>query len=229
MQSRRQQTRARTATGARTRARPARRRIRLTAGERRARILAAATEVFARRGYEAASMGEIARLAGVVPSVIYDHFASKRELHAQLLDHHTDAVIARAVRRVEGPPAELFAVNVEAFFAVVEEDRFAWRFIFREPPAEPALAELHRRLQDRATDAIAALLEATGPPDVTIGDIPRAQASRMAAKAVQSALNGLAEWWYEHPEVPRRQVVAVARRLLWPGLAAFTEPPSSER
>ena len=49
-------------------------RSRLSAAERRERILAAAAEVFAEHGYADASMAEIANRAGVVASVLYDHF-----------------------------------------------------------------------------------------------------------------------------------------------------------
>ena len=60
-------------------------RERISAEERRIRILDAAVEVFAEQGYTAAKMQDIAARAGVVPSVLYDHFGSKRELHITLL------------------------------------------------------------------------------------------------------------------------------------------------
>ena len=63
-------------------------RERISAEERRLRILDAAVEVFAERGYTAAKMQDIAARAGVVPSVLYDHFGSKRELHITLLELH---------------------------------------------------------------------------------------------------------------------------------------------
>src|SRR4051812_24180320 len=52
-------------------------RTRIPAEERRVRILDAAVEVFAELGYDAAKMQNIAARAGVVPSVLYDHFGSK--------------------------------------------------------------------------------------------------------------------------------------------------------
>src|SRR5919109_2613033 len=115
---------------------PARRsdgpRTRLSAGERRGRIREAATEVFAERGYAAASMGEIAARAGVVASVIYDHFSSKRELFVELLQLHGSELIRSSITEVEGEPGEeLMRASLEAYFRLVEEDPFAWRFLFR--------------------------------------------------------------------------------------------------
>ena len=91
-------------------------RRRLTAAERRERILAAATEVFAEHGYSAASVGEIGARAGVVASVIYDHFGSKRELHIELLQLHGEALIERSISAIRGEdPYELLRASVEAF------------------------------------------------------------------------------------------------------------------
>ena len=63
-------------------------RKRMSAATRRASIEAAATDVFAERGYRGASIDEIARRSGVTPPVLYDHFASKQDLYRQLLERH---------------------------------------------------------------------------------------------------------------------------------------------
>lgn len=58
-----------------------------TKGERTtARILDSAEAVFAERGFEAASLREIARRAGLQQPGLYNYFASKRELYAAVLD-----------------------------------------------------------------------------------------------------------------------------------------------
>jgi AcrR family transcriptional regulator len=50
------------------------------AAKRREQILRAAGEVFTRRGYAAATVPEIAALAGVAVGTIYNYYPSKREL-----------------------------------------------------------------------------------------------------------------------------------------------------
>lgn len=55
-------------------------RPRLRAADRKREILDAAAEVFAAKGYERASMAEIAAKVGVVESAVYRHFATKRDL-----------------------------------------------------------------------------------------------------------------------------------------------------
>ncbi|HYU60603.1 MAG TPA: TetR/AcrR family transcriptional regulator [Solirubrobacterales bacterium] len=193
-------------------------RRRLSAGERRARILDAATEVFAEHGYAAASMGEIAARAGVVASVLYDHFGSKRELHIELLQLHGEELIRRSIGEVEGDPgAELQRASLEAYFRFVEEDPFVWRFLFRDPPNDPEIAAAWRRLHDRATAGIVDLIRLGAPHAGAPFDLPDETATWMLAKAAQSATNGLAQWWWEHREVPRQQVTELAMALLWEG------------
>ena len=53
--------------------------------EKRSQILAGAREVFFQRGYDAASMGDIARAAGVSKGTLYVYFENKEDLFAGLV------------------------------------------------------------------------------------------------------------------------------------------------
>jgi AcrR family transcriptional regulator len=204
-------------------------RKRLSASERRERILAAATEVFAEKGFADASMGEIATRAGVVASVIYDHFESKRELHIHLLEHHGQALVERSIHAVTpAGPEEMLRESISLFFRLVEEDPFAWRFLFRDPPADPEIAAVWRRIHDTATAGIAALTEQATPGIDSILGIDRSTAAVMIARASQSATNGLMDWWFEHREVSREQVTALATAILWEGFERLLERARSE-
>ena len=54
-------------------------------GSKRAQILEGARAVFLKRGFDAASMGEIAREAGVSKGTLYVYFASKEELFGAIV------------------------------------------------------------------------------------------------------------------------------------------------
>jgi AcrR family transcriptional regulator len=211
-------------------------RRRLSAAERRERILASATEVFAERGYADASMAEIAARAGVVASVIYDHFRSKRDLHIALLELHGNWLIANSITAIGlDAPERMLRASVDALYRLLEQDPFAWRFIFRDPPADAEIAGAWRAIHDRATAGIAGLIEAGAPEVEWIEGVDRATAAWMLAKASQGATNRLAEWWFEHREVSREQVTEAAVSLLWEGYqglldrAAPTVPGSTAR
>jgi AcrR family transcriptional regulator len=61
---------------------------------RRELILAAATELFAARGYEYAGMSEIAEQVAVQPSALYRHFAGKEQLLAEILSQGVADLLA---------------------------------------------------------------------------------------------------------------------------------------
>ncbi len=52
------------------------------------RLLHAAAELFAEKGYEKAGVAEIARRAGVTTGAIYNRFGNKAELLLEAVDHH---------------------------------------------------------------------------------------------------------------------------------------------
>lgn len=197
-------------------------RRRLPASERRERILDAAAEVFAERGYNDASMAAIASRAGVVASVIYDHFGSKQELAVELLELHGAALVRQTITDLEpAPPRELFHESVDLFYRSVEADPFVWRFLFRDPPGDPEIAAVHGRIHERATEGIAGLVGMSAPDGLAFEGMPRERAVRMVAKAMQEAVQGLAKWWFENRDVPREQVTAIACTVLWDGAAGI--------
>lgn len=57
----------------------------------RERLIAAAAEVFAEKGYDGAGVAEIARRAGYTTGAIYGRFTGKAELLAAAIDAHTDS------------------------------------------------------------------------------------------------------------------------------------------
>lgn len=77
-----------------------------------ARLLAAAAEVFAERGYDRAGVAEIARRAGVTTGAIYSRYAGKAELLAAAIEAHTtdelDALFAD--HRFEGRAEDVLAI-----------------------------------------------------------------------------------------------------------------------
>ena len=201
-------------------------RQRLTKDERRTRILDAAAEVFAERGYDAASIDEIAEKAGITKPVIYDHFSSKRELHISLLEIHNEELLAFMAARVgEETTAEgRLEAGFGAFFEFVETHPYAWRNIMRDPtPADPEIVEAHRRVQERATAAIAALSAAAPMVEHPGRELDRDLHHEMIAVLLKTAANGLASWWYVHRSVPREQLVSVIMDAIWIGFERFAE------
>ena len=202
---------------------PPARRPRLPAAQRRAAILAAALVVFGERGYHGASIDLIAKQAGISKALIYEHFASKRELHASLLDGHVGELFERLeANAATGATGEVrLRGGVEVFFAYVEERREAFRLLFRDM-AEPEVAGAIAGVQAQAAGLIVALMQ--GDPGAGADRVPgatpeeRGRAVELLAIQLSGAMQGLANWWSAHPEVPRTELVDRAVDFAWTGL-----------
>jgi AcrR family transcriptional regulator len=183
-------------------------------------ILRSAEDVFARCGYHRASLDEIAHEAGVSKALIYEHFTSKRELHASLIHAQADEMFA-ALRRGAAAGTtgdERLRGGIEAFLGFVEDRHPAWRALFRDG-AEPDAAELIGRMRREAASVVGALLAGDGEPP---GDEPAVGAA-MEAQLLSGALQSLAVWWEDHPEVPRAALVDQAMAFTRHGVVALRE------
>jgi AcrR family transcriptional regulator len=192
-------------------------RRRLTARARRELIEAAASELFAERGYGGTSIDEIARRSGVTAPVVYDHFASKRDLHRRLLERHYAELqlLWREQLGGEDPAAQRIARAIDAWFAYVEAHPYAWRMLFRDTTGEPDVRAIHEEVIAQSRAAMMPLfLRERGIEESRDAD---ADALDMAWEVMRAVLQGLALWWYEHRDVPRAQVVATAMNALWIG------------
>lgn len=189
----------------------------MTAEGRRELIERAATELFAERGYRGASMDAIARAAGVTVPVLYDHFASKLDLHRRLLERHYAELRELWAEQLAGddPPRRRIPRAVDAWFAYVESHRFAWRMLFQDTTGDPRVEPVRRQVAAESRAAVLPLLVREEGAANIAG--PDAESMDMAWEIVRAVLQGLATWWYEHPHVPRDRIVATAVNALWLG------------
>jgi len=74
--------------------------------ETQARLLAAAREVFAERGYQGASLDLVSERAGCTRGALYHHFESKQGLLLALLDEQFAGRLAQASAPGGGLPSE---------------------------------------------------------------------------------------------------------------------------
>ncbi|MDV9170849.1 TetR/AcrR family transcriptional regulator [Streptomyces sp. W16] len=145
-----------------TESRP-RTRTRMPAAERRASILAAATQVFSETGYQRGKVSDIARKVGVTEPVVFQNFGSKSALYRAALDHATEGVSALLHQATDAgrPVPEVLA----AFLDPAHMDHFhqpgAHGFLFADATAlahDPELGEALRQVHRHFADALAALL-----------------------------------------------------------------------
>lgn len=150
-------------------------------GQRRAEILRVAADRFARRGYAAVSLAEIAAGVGVTKATILHHFGSKEGLYAEVMRRTLDAIGAAIRRIAEGPqpfPAKLHALAQTAIVWVdAEADLDAMLH-----DADQHLAPAARQEVAAAHHAIAAAVEDLMARGIAAGDLA-AQDPRLLAHA----------------------------------------------
>ncbi len=196
----------------------------MAAPERREAILAAALDAFADGGYHETSLEDVAERAGISKALIYEHFSSKRELHGALLETYVRellATVAEATAAARQGEDRLRA-GLDGFLGFVERRRDAWRMLVRNT-ADSDIAASVERLRQEAAGAITALMVADAPPGSPAGGIEREVAIEMLAQQLVGAVQSLANWWDEHRDVPREQVLAIAMDFAWVGLERLGE------
>ncbi|MDO5533974.1 MAG: TetR/AcrR family transcriptional regulator [Propionibacteriaceae bacterium] len=99
----------------------------------RERLLAEATRQFVERGYDGASMQQIADACGVTKAALYYHYAGKADLLLGIVGAYLDEVAAVVTRAGEasGAPAQLDAV-VRGLFALPVESRAVMRLAMHD-------------------------------------------------------------------------------------------------
>ena len=193
-------------------------RPRMAAADRRELILEASRECFAEGGYHQTSLGDIAERAGVSKALLYEHFASKRELHAAMLEAHVHELIERINEAlVDADPGEgRLRAGLEAFFTFIEERRGASAILLRNT-GDPDVAEWLSRLREAIGVQVVALM--TEEAEQLIREDPELRgAIEMIAQQQIGAIQSLADWWGEHREVPKEAVIQTAMDFAWLGM-----------
>jgi len=110
---------------------------RLPRAQRREQILAAATEAFARSGFAATGLEDIAVQAGITRVLLYRHFDSKTDLYQAVLDR----MCARLDAHVAEPVGGFTDASIDGLLAAAVESPAGFRLLFQHALREPEFSE----------------------------------------------------------------------------------------
>ena len=160
----------------------------------RERILAAALELFAERGYAATSVGEIESAAGLSPrsGALYKHFPSKQALLESAFDQRVAEIDALQQRFELDPLGDLRAeLTLAARWGLAElaRERALVRIVMREGERLPGLADrFHEAIVQRGLDLSIRILERYAAERAFAIDDPEALAEVVCASLVGFSL-----------------------------------------
>ncbi len=140
------------------RSEPARR---LPRAQRREQILTAATEAFARSGFAATGLEDIAAKAGITRVILYRHFDSKTDLYQAVLDR----MCARLDAHVEEPVGGFTDASIDGLLATAAESPAGFRLLFQHALREPEFSERIEKFRADITAAAFLQISALVPDE----------------------------------------------------------------
>lgn len=119
--------------------------------ERRRALIDAAARAFARSGYAATNLDDVAAEAGVSRVLIYRHFESKTKLYEAVL-----ADVSEQLREATGHPDHAATTSLEGLVAAAHKNPDGFRLFFRQSGQEPEFRQ--------HADDLRAAMKATAEP-----------------------------------------------------------------
>jgi len=169
----------------------------------------------------AASMNAIAAEAGITKPVLYRHFGDKSGLYRALAERHTGELLAE-IRAALGAPGSRRArteSTIDAYLRVIERSPQTYRFLLHRASVEDPRVHTHVTLFVRTLGE-----ELAGGIALELGLGPQQMPLACAwAHGIMGMVQGAGEWWLEHPEVPRSELVAQLTDLLHGAFAAYPQ------
>lgn len=183
---------------------------------RQAQIVEAAVEVFATRGYEAATVADVALSAGLATGLVHYHFASKLEILLRVAARLAQEIEGRLEKRLSRAGTDPFArldAFVDTHLAQGAEASATlaacWTVVAAEAVRQAPVREAYGRVVARELETLEALLRACAEA--------RGASSR-GARAGAAALFATIQGYFvlasaARPLVPRGSAAKVTRRL----------------
>lgn len=122
---------------------------RLPRAQRREQILAAATKAFARNGFAATSLEDIAAEAGVTRVILYRHFESKTDLYQAVLDRFCALMSSQISEQVGG----FTDASIDALLKVAALEPAGFRLLFQHAARETEFKAQAERFRHDMTEA----------------------------------------------------------------------------
>ncbi|KUN34108.1 TetR family transcriptional regulator [Streptomyces longwoodensis] len=202
---------------------------------REQQMLDAAVRTFGQRGYRAASMDEIAELAGVSKPLVYLYLNSKEDLFTACIRREATALVAavQAGVRTDLPADRQLWDGLRAFFAHTAQHPDAWSVLHLQARThgEVFAAEV-TAMRDEIVTFVTQLIAAAAREAHRNPHLPEREVAGLA-EALVGAAESLAAWANATEGVTARQAATTLMNFAWSGLGDLMagrrwSPPGEE-
>jgi AcrR family transcriptional regulator len=166
---------------------------------RKAQILEAALEVFAKEGYHHASISKITQVAGVSKGLVYNYFPSKEDLLKNVLIQGIEGLKESYIQTDDelDSPDEL-EIFIKGGLDIMRKESHFYKLyftVFFQPDAQKIIAENYQEMFGGLLDDISCYFKAKGDP------YPMEKATLLAA-----AMDGFGMYYLMNPELYNLEV-----------------------
>jgi AcrR family transcriptional regulator len=195
-------------------------RVRMTGKERREQLLDIGRALFAERGFEAASIEEIASRAHVSKPVVYEHFGGKEGLYAVVVDREMSHLLDLVTSALTGGhPRELLEQAALALLSYIEDETDGFRILVRDSPVTSTTGNFSSLINDIASQV----------EHILNGEFKARGFETKLAGLYSQALVGMValtgQWWLEARKPKKEEVAAHLVNLAWNGLSGLETKP----
>jgi AcrR family transcriptional regulator len=195
---------------------------RLSAAARRAQLIDVGRTVFAKRGYEAASLEEIADRAKVSRPILYEHFGGKEGLYAVVVDREMEYLVRRIAEAITvGTPRQRIEQAILAFLSYVKDHPDGFAILTRDAPVTSVggggMSSLLNDVAERVGDVFTTAFKEAG------FDV---KAAPIYAHAIIGMVTFVGQWWTEVRKPSVEEVASHIAALAWMGLRHLPKRPS---
>jgi AcrR family transcriptional regulator len=179
-------------------------------------MLDAAVGIFARRGFHAASMDEIAEVAGISKPMVYAYLGTKEDLFTACLHREATRLVEAVVGAVGSStrPDEQLWNGLRGFFAFVGAHRAGWTLLYRQSRGREPFASEWVGMRGRMVEIVSALLARAvagaggpaGPADI-----------EPVTHALVGAAESMADWLADHPDEDPERTAGRLMSFIWLG------------
>jgi len=194
-------------------------------GDQRTAIAMRAAELFARKGYAATSMNEIAEASHLSKAGLYHHFTDKAEVLLHIADGHVSRLvdIVTGVEALQLAPAQRLPELIEAFMHEYAEAQWAHRVLtedvrFLAPEAQARVLDKERTVVRVFADAVAAARP----------DLRAAQLHKPLTMFLFGMLNWMFTWYRAEGRFTYAEMAPIATQLFMNGISGLPAPPKKK-